>query len=147
VLNDDTYKDAFNLVCGHKVGVGMTRTVYDCNINPKLVIKVENADIRTHFQNFVEWMVWCRVAGTDYERWFAPVKQISPDGRLLVMEKTEGISRKHLPKQVPAFFTDLKPSNWGWLDGRVVCHDYGVHLLMEVGLTKRMRKAEWRDES
>jgi hypothetical protein len=44
---------------------------------------------------------------------------------------------------MPAFFTDLKRENFGLLLGRLVCHDYGVNLLMENGMTKRMRKANW----
>lgn len=140
--NEGTFEDGFNLLCGHKIDYGMTRTVYECNVDKSLVVKVESADVRTHFQNMMEWFVWQRVAGTEFERWFAPVVEMSPNGRLLLMKRTRPIGE--LPDRMPAFFTDFKPSNYGLLDGRIVCHDYGSHLLMEQGMTKRMRKVIWR---
>ena len=143
-MNERTYEDAFNLLCGHKLGSGMTRTVYQCNVDKSLVVKVENADVRTHFQNLMEWFVWSRVCGTDYEKWFAPVVEISPDGRLLLMKKTMPLSE--LPTSMPAFFTDFKRANFGLLNGHPVAHDYGTHLLMEVGMSKRMKKVNWRDD-
>lgn len=144
MISDQTADDAFNFLCGHKIGDGMTRTVYDCNIRKDVVIKVENHDIRTHFQNLHEWMVWQRVCGTDYEKFFAPVLAISPNGRLLMMARTTPIEHARLPKSVPAFFTDLKPSNFGLYKGKFCAHDYGTHLLMENGMNKRVKKAEWR---
>lgn len=141
-MNEHTYEDAFNLLCGHKLGSGMTRTVYQCNVDKSLVVKVENAEVRTHFQNIMEWFVWNRVCGTDYEKWFAPVVEMSPDGRLLLMKRTTPLGVP--PEKMPSFFTDFKPENFGLLNGRVVAHDYGSHLLMEVGLNNRVRKVQWR---
>lgn len=139
-----TYEDAFNLLCGHRIAQGMTRTVYDCNLNEDWVVKVEAGDVRSHFQNIKEWEVWSHVAGTIFEQCFAPVRFMSPDGRLLVMDKTIVPGRSELPTHVPAFFTDLKSTNFGMLKGRFVCHDYGTHLLMERGMTKALKKADWR---
>lgn len=144
---EDVYRDGFNLLCGREIGVGMTRTVFECNVDKSLVVKVEKAEVRTHFQNLVEWLAWSRVAGTEFERWFAPVVAISPDGRCLLMKRVEHAPVHTLPKQVPAFFTDLKPSNYGFYEGRVVCCDYGSHLLHEEGMTKRLKRAQWRDPS
>lgn len=142
-MNEATYADAFNLLCGRQIGSGMTRTVFECSVAPQYVVKVENAEIRTHFQNMMEWFVWNRVVGTDMEKWFAPVHEISPDGRCLVMHRTTPISGIHLPKRMPAFFTDFKPANFGLLKDKVVCHDYGSHLLMERGMTKAMTTVRW----
>jgi hypothetical protein len=47
------------------------------------------------------------------------------------------------PTALPAFFTDFKRENFGFIDGRFVCHDYGTTLLMERGMTKAMRKVDW----
>lgn len=146
-MNDEVYRDGFNLLCGREVGRGMTRTVFECNVDKSLVVKVESAEVRTHFQNMVEWLAWCRVAGTDVERWFAPVVEMSPDGRLVLMKRVDPLPSRHRPTHMPAFFTDFKPNNFGVLDGRVVCCDYGSHLLHEVGMTKRMRRVDWRDDS
>lgn len=140
----ETKEDSFNLLCGRLIGSGMTRHVYECNLRHDLVIKVESADVRTHFQNLVEWMVWSRVAGTDFEKWFAPVIEISPNGRCLVMAKTEPLGIAELPKKMPAFFTDFKLQNFGRYKGQIVCHDYGTNLLMERGMTKAMKTVVWR---
>lgn len=44
---------------------------------------------------------------------------------------------------MPVFLTDFKPENFGLLNGRVVCHDYGNHLLHERGMSTAMRNAPW----
>lgn len=142
---EEVYRDGFNLLCGNEVATGMTRTVFECNVDKSLVVKVEKAEVRTHFQNLVEWMAWKRVAGTEFEKWFAPVVEISPDGRLLLMKRVEHAPSHMLPDRLPAFFTDFKPSNYGFYEGRVVCCDYGSHLLHEVGMTKRVRRVDWRE--
>lgn len=138
------YRDGFNLLCGRQIGSGMTRQVFECNVDKSLVVKVEQAEVRTHFQNLVEWLAWSRVAGTVYEKWFAPVIEISPDGRLLLMKRVEPAPTKSLPDLMPAFFTDFKSSNYGFYSGRFVCCDYGSHLLHEVGMSKRLKKVDWR---
>ena len=137
-------EDAFNLLCGNLIGRGMTRDVFECNIRKDCVIKVESVEVRCHFQNIQEWMVWGRVAGTEFEKWFAPVIEMAPNGRVLMMAKTDPLGLAELPKLMPAFFTDFKLQNFGRYKGHIVCHDYGSHLLMEEGLTKRMKKADWR---
>lgn len=141
----ETFEDGFNLLCGERIASGMTRHVYDCNVDKSLVVKVESAEVRTHFQNLMEWFVWRAVCGTAYEKWFAPVVEISPNGRLLLMKRTKPAST--LPDKMPAFLADFKPSNFGLYQGRLVCHDYGSNLLMQEGLSKRMRKVDWGDES
>lgn len=59
------------------------------------------------------------------------------------MQRAEPVSARDLPRKVPAFFTDLKAENWGRIDGRFVCVDYGLHLLHEHGMTSRMRSVRW----
>ena len=142
-MSQQTFEDAFNLLCGRKIGEGMTRDVYECNLRPDCVVKVENADVRSHFQNLQEWMVWGRVCGTDLEKWFAPVVQISPNGRILLMKRTLPSHTEGLPDKVPVFFTDFKRANYGFYQGKFVCHDYGSHLLMERGMSKRLRTVNW----
>jgi hypothetical protein len=43
---------------------------------------------------------------------------------------------------VPSMFTDLKVQNWGMLNGRLVCHDYGLTC---TSLPRSMRAAKWWD--
>lgn len=136
------FEEAFNLLCGDLIASGMSRHVYECALLPGCVVKVE---ARPWFQNIKEHEAWEAVneSSSSLHRWFAPVRWISPYGRVLVMERTTPVTRDDLPKQIPAFFTDCKVSNWGRLNGRIVCHDYGTHLMLQRGMTKVMRSAEW----
>lgn len=55
------------------------------------------------------------------------------------MEKTELIRNADLPKKVPYFFTDQKLENYGFINGHLVCHDYGT-ILMTKGWSLRLAK-------
>jgi hypothetical protein len=147
--------DFYNLFCGKVLGEGAARKVYEHNFDGKVVIKVETGDYS--FQNITEWQTWERVKHTDLAQYFAPCVAISPNGRVLVQRRTSRPT--YYPDKVPAFFTDLKLDNFGVLTngnvfvddvfdvrnpkGAFVCHDYGMHMMLEKGMTKRMRKAEW----
>lgn len=136
-------EDCFNLMCGTLTGSGMARKVFECTFMDNHVVKVEQEPYS--FQNIHEWEVWRRVSETDYSKWFAPCKYISPNGQILIMERTVSLDKSKYPKNIPAFFTDTKYANFGLLKSKFVCHDYGVHLMHEQGMTKRMRKADWWD--
>lgn len=137
--------EAFGFLCGDYVGQGAFRTVFEYGPDPSKVVKVELGD--QSFHNVMEHYVWQRVKDCDHARWFAPVLHISPCGSILLMEKAEDMLSSHLPDRVPAYLTDMAPRNWGRYKGRPVCRDYGSNLLVEVGLTKRMKKARWRYEA
>lgn len=139
------FEDAFNLLCGAKVGDGMSRTVFECELWKGHVVKVEKDPHR--FQNVLEWEVWRRVSETSLCRWFAPCKHLSPNGQILIMERTYPAPPDLYPKKMPAFFTDMKRENFGILDGKLVCHDYAVNLLMERGMTRAFRNADWWSNS
>lgn len=134
-------EEAFNVLCGNLIGSGMSRQVFECKLIEDAVVKVES---RPWFQNIMENEVWYRIQDTKWARWFAPVRVLSPYGRLLVMDRTMPVSTKELPARIPKFFTDTKRQNWGRLpNGRIVCHDYGSNLLMEEGMSDMLKKAEW----
>lgn len=137
-------RDLGMMIVGNRIGEGASRTVYHHNYDPDLVVKIEGS--YGSFRNVYEDQVWERVRQTKLAVWFAPVIRISGSGVVLFMRKTTPCRPAELPKKVPAFFTDLKSDNWGWLDGRVVCHDYGHHLMIEKGMTTRMRNANWEGE-
>ena len=138
-------RDVLRMISGKQLGRGVARDVYACELVPDCVVKVE--DNAGSFQNVMEWETWQRVKDSPVAKWFAPCRWISPSGTVLVMERTEPIPRAKFPTKVPAFLTDLKRTNYGLLKGRVVCHDYGTNLLIELGMTTRMRKADWWDLS
>lgn len=140
--------EAFDLLCDERIGRGMSREVFSSKLLPDCVIKIEQG--AGQFQNVVEWETWQRVRDTPASRWFAACKWISPNGHILIMERTRPPAPSEFPDKVPVFLTDLKRTNYGMAksDGErewFVCHDYGTHLMFEHGMSKRLRKADWWD--
>ena len=142
-MNEFNFMDSElkRLVLQNKIGAGAGRTVYVCDFVPGLVFKVE--DQARSFQNVIEWETWERIRETKLARWFAPCVAISPCGGILVMKRTEPLT--HFPDRMPVFFTDFKRANYGELAGEPVCHDYGTNLLMENGMSSRLKKVKWWD--
>lgn len=140
-LPDLFWQDALTLLCGELIGAGLSRQVYTCPMNDDVVIKVETG---LRHQNVLEWETW-HAATNDpkISRWLAPCHYISDCGRWLVMSRTRPLGQDQLPKQMPAFLTDFKRANYGIYKGRVVCHDYGVNLAIDRGLSTRLRKVHW----
>lgn len=134
-------RDMTAFICAESLGTGLSRLVFVYRPNPKWVVKIEEKG----FQNVIEQYVWDRVHQTDFARWFAPIIDASPLGTVVLMERTSLPRPQDFPKRMPAFLTDFKRTNYGMLNGRLVCHDYGTNLLIENGLTKRMRIADWWD--
>jgi hypothetical protein len=134
-----TFEDAFNMLCGDRIGQGSTRTVYDCKLLPGHVVKVENDDFRM-FANVAENLLYCN-SSEAVQRWLCPTTHLSPDGRLLIMRKARICDETDtLPDQLPAFLSDIKRENFGWIDGRLVCVDYGLWFESP---SLRMRKVSW----
>lgn len=117
-------------LCGELIGQGCYRDVYEYEIDPRYVIKVENSD--GDGSNWVEWRIWHTVKHTTdgTKDWFAPCSWISDNGRLLLQRKTQPLysREKHIPEKIPAYFTDIKDSNFGWIGKQLVAHDYSLCL-------------------
>lgn len=145
------HEEAFNLLCGDLIGRGCSRKVFEFTLRPDCVVKVEEG--ARSFENIAEWLTWQAVSGTHAERWFAKCHTISPDGKILIMERTRPPSKIELPKKVPVWCSDLKLSNWGFAidtngDSRrwAVCHDYGSMStkVLEQGIeTRLLKRADW----
>ena len=140
--NSTVHRDTFWLMCDRVIANGISRTIYSSKLFPECVVKVE--DNALMFQNIREWETWKLVEGTQFARWFAPCRWISPTGIVLVMERTREPTPKQYPDKMPAFLSDFKKTNYGMYKSRLVCHDYGTNWLMNVGLTTRMQRVqEW----
>lgn len=138
-LGERTHREVTNMMLGVQIGVGSARRVFINDLNPLQVVKIEHG---SGFQNVQEWLIWQEVRNKpDLAKWFAPCDFISPNGSVLVMRRTEQPKIAY-PEQVPAFFTDLKLTNWGEFEDRLVCHDYGM-LARFYSLSKRQKKADW----
>ena len=140
-ISPTVLRDVFWLLCGRELGRGAARIVYATKAFDEAVIKIEDGG--GSFQNIIEWETWQVVKGTELERWFAPCIDISSCGTALIQART--VQPRNYPKQLPIFLTDTKRSNYGLYKGRFVCHDYGLHMLWEFGMSKRAKKAHWVD--
>lgn len=133
-----------DMVVGDYIGSGTFRDVYQHNINKDYVVKLQREE---HNSNVIEFEIWCNVSETPYAKWFAPVRWISDNGKVLFQEKVEPITEKNqhlIPDNIPYFFTDLKPSNFGFIKKQLVCVDYDYSLIrfIDNGLTKRTRNSK-----
>lgn len=129
----DIFEDAFNLLCGAKLGSGIHRDVFECRLNSAWVVKVENSMPSRSFANAKEmqnWEDWKDVV--PIHGWLAPCRYLSPDGIILIQDRVDPVRKSEhalMPKRVPSFLTDIKYDNFGWLDGNLVCCDYSVLIL------------------
>lgn len=136
-------KDLWSLVFGKKIGSGMSRVVYEYLPDPSYVIKEEK--YVGHFQNVIEWEIWENVQYIPHiAKWFAPCLKISPNGMYLIQKKVTPAEANKYPKEIPYFFKDLKMDNYGLLNGKIVCCDYGTFLREDHFDTKRMKKVKWK---
>lgn len=126
-FNDEIFTDFFNVMCGEKIGEGCHRSVFECKIRPDLVIKIEEDDYR-YFANVLEMKFW-----NDYgfdksvSKWLAPCEYMSPNGRVLLQKKCDPIpSKMKMPEKLPDFLNDIKRSNFGILNRKIVCVDYAI---------------------
>lgn len=130
------YIDVF---IGDYIGRGVSRHVYAVLGAPDMVAKVEQRS--GSFQNALESEIWNEVQFTKWKVWFAPVIRISSCGMVLLQAKTHPIPPNQYPTELPDFFTDLKPENFGLYKGRVVCHDYALNMFTSNALSKaKLRK-------
>jgi hypothetical protein len=120
------YEDLAMFTCGQYLGGGIGREVFVLRTDETKVIKFASSFGN---QNVIEYELWQIIeSDKDLKPWFAPVHGISGHGQWMIQSRTHPIELKDCPKKVPAIFTDIKAENWGWLDGRPVCHDYGSIL-------------------
>lgn len=143
----DVNTDLITTLLGEKLGKGSYRTVYQHNWDKDWVIKIEPKNTEC---NITEYLLWDEIRGLKNELawvkdWFAPVLWMSPNGKILCMKKaSEFPKNKKLerPTEVPAFFSDVKWDNFGWVGNRFVCFDYGF-MYKFIKYEKKMQKVNW----
>lgn len=135
--------ELIDYILGDFVGYGISRLVYDYRLDPKYVIKL---DLSNHNANVLEHDVWRTVEHTKHAKWFAPVKDLSPCGRVLLQEKCKYENIDKFPKIIPDYLSDIKVDNFGWLNGKFVCLDYAGNNLLTKGLSSKMKKVKWYNE-
>lgn len=133
----------FDLIAGKRLGFGVHRTVFENSFDSRSVLKVANSEDGQHV-NILEWSFWNEIEDTVHKKWFAPCIGVSADGKYLLQRRAEPGQRKDYPKMVPHFFFDMKYTNFGFIDGQLVCFDYGTISFIK-GFSKKMQKAKWWD--
>ena len=142
-IKGKTLKEIIQKVCDKKIGSGAYRDVYSIIGNDKYVIKIERNMSNGQFANVCEWRNY--IDSKDWEflsNRLAPCIAINETGQVLIQQKTTKGKRKDYPKYIPFFFTDLKLSNFGFINNRFVCHDYSTFLTYEIEAEK-MKYAKW----
>jgi hypothetical protein len=139
----DVNTDLILMMLGQKIGSGSYRSVYNYNMNDKLVVKIEPNSTE---QNISEFIMWDEIRGLKEDKawvkdWFAPIHWCSPNGKILIMEKTFQ-KNKPKPKEIPKFLSDVKSANFGWIGNKYVCHDYGF-IYPFIEYKKSFKKVIW----
>jgi len=145
-LSDDSASDLFHLICGQMIGEGQYRQVFEHSLDKTKVMKHDSGK---NWSNISEYQIWAEFQNTPIGKWLAPVDWVSARGLWLIQARTTPIAIGEFPKRVPAIFSDLKPSNWGMLNGRPVCHDYGNHALFTLVLKEAsvLKRVVWEHEA
>ena len=137
-------EELFNFLCGDMIGYGISRIVFEYAPDPKnFVVKIDLSKLNA---NVREFHVWESVEHfKEVAKWFAPITSMSKCGRIMVQRRVnKPESTKLYPTSIPAFLTDIKPDNFGFIGKQFVCFDYALNLLIEEGMnTKKMRKVIW----
>ena len=139
----DVNTDLILMMLGRKLGSGTYRSVYEYNMNPKLVVKIEPNSTECNITEFLLWDEIRELKGNLawVKDWFAPVHYCSPNGKILIMEKTVK-KDKEKPKKVPHFMSDVKDNNFGWIGNKFVCHDYGF-IYKFINYNKKLVNVKW----
>lgn len=134
--------EVLDIMLGDLIARGSTRYVFEHRFDKKKVIKIDLSD---HNGNVLEWDIWGRVKYVRaINKWFAPCHQISKCGRVLIMDRAVSLNGvEKLPAKIPAFFTDIKRDNFGYIGKQLVCVDYALNLLMEQGMTSKLKFVQW----
>ena len=134
-------EELFKLLVDKKIGTGVYRTVYSLKFSDTKVIKVAN-DEQGEVENAREAVLWedLKQYYPKISKWFAQVYMYSNTGKYLIQEKVIFPDKKKYPKKLPSFFSDTKYSNFGLLNGRWVCVDFGCFNIRH---SDRLKKVNW----
>lgn len=122
------FNDLRKLVLGKVLGQGGSRVVYENQLDPNTVIKVQ---MEQPWDNIAEYRLWQEVrweSNSDIEgkdrdvklakNWLAGCISISDNGHFLIMERTRPLDKDRYPTKIPAFLTDTKYRNYGMIGDR-----------------------------
>lgn len=130
--SEHTYHNILELAGLTYLGSGSFRDVFA--LDKDRVIKIAKPDqsgcrFKGIEANIAEFSLYGDVSeGGYYEKireWLAPVYEISSDGVAIIQARTMPITtNKQIPPKLPRWVTDVKLSNVGILNNKMVFHDY-----------------------
>jgi hypothetical protein len=137
--------ELFDFMLGQRLDYGAFREVFVLKHDPSLVIKVAT-EKQGQIENMVDYKMWQLLDMTPSAKWFAPIIDISDNGKYLIQKRIEPLPKSQYPEKIPSFFTDTKYVNFGWLEGvGFVCCDLGS-INITKGLPTQLIKASWWKE-
>lgn len=134
--------DGFLALTETLIGRGTYRDTYSMRFDIGKVVKYE-PNPSERWCNVLEYTFWQNWKDCpSVARWLAPCHYLSDNSNVLIMDRTMAPIADHraLPKSMPAFLTDLKPENFGYIGKRLVCHDYAFYVAT---LETKRRKIKW----
>ena len=143
LLKGKTVAQVKKQLCGELLGSGVYRDVYVFKQSPQHVIKIERDMSTANFTNVTEWRNYIDLREwKSFSKYLAPCEAISQTGQILVQQRIRHGQKNEYPKQIPAYFTDIKRSNYGWIGTQFVCCDYP--MLLSVTKSKNpQKKVNW----
>lgn len=136
-LRSDLGRNLYDFIIGDLIGEGSKRAVFEYNLDKRYVVKLA---VRPD-ANFREHDLWNELKHDDVSKWLAPCHWISHYGDIMLQYKTEPLPDDFkMPKKLPEFLTDIKKSNFGLLNGKLVAHDYDLTLNANFAIKSKMRK-------
>lgn len=134
--------NAIKKLADEKIGSGVYRDVYSIKGFPDFVMKVERND--NEFANVAEWLNWINNKDCDWLSGFlAPCEAINKDGSILIQRRIKHGNPKNYPRKIPIVITDIKASNFGFIDDQFVCCDYAFMPTYIGGVKNKMRSVKW----
>jgi len=136
-------EELLDLITNKKIGVGAYRTVYSLNDCDDYIIKVANGDDGEK-ENLRELLLWIEIKDCypKLKKYFAPCLSCSDTGKYLLQKKVIFPDFKKYPKQLPSFFSDTKYQNFGLLNGKLVCIDFGC---FNIRGSEKLKTVKWWD--
>lgn len=127
-------------VKGEFLGQGIHRKVYVYLPDTTCVLKEAIDEV---WPNAAEWRLWSDShLVEEIAKHLAPCIWLSNDARYLIQKRARPVDYDKLPSTMPGFLTDIKRSNFGILDGQLVCVDYAMYI---TNASTRHKKVNWDD--
>lgn len=129
---DYRLSELMSLLVGDKIGEGKYRRVYDCRLDPTLVVKVDRSG-EVPEANQTEWCLWQNTPEKIRRRWLLPCVLLSRGGTILLQRKgtqlhaADYADTKIVPPKIPRILNqDAHVNNFSLYKGKALCHDYAM---------------------